>query len=340
MATVERKRHIVEIQCQSAGEFIEVLNPLSGVFAYADGGENYIYRGVSSELFDLVPSAFRSESVLLHAGEYRRAPLPQTLQQCAAELATLRRFVDIAARQGVRLPEDSVTLRTELTRWDDLLSAGDVSSSCPPVWPPPSFYSLIALAQHYQIPTRALDWTSSALTAAYFAAVAANPATGDRMAVWVFSRMTERFDRFLARRDRTTHSPARPLILFTTSGADNDNLRAQRGLFMMYAQVLTSAVEDFAPRKYDELLLSSLPAVSDAAIVYKIVAHVREAPTVLAVLASAGVTAGMLFPGLWGAAREFHEEKAIAHVSNFLPKTGEAKRIADLLVEWNIPPGG
>jgi hypothetical protein len=338
MATVLRLRHIVEIRCDSAGEFIEVLNPLSGVFAFG-GAENYIYRGVRSEKFDLIPSAFRAQSELLFMGRYVRPPLNLVVQQCAAELATLRRFVEIAARQGVRLPEDSITLRTELERWEELLADEAIGTGAPVEWPPSMFYSLIALAQHYQVPTRALDWSASALTAAYFAATTADPGCDDHLAVWVFSRATERFDRFLARRESATNE-RRPLILFTTAGADNDNLRAQRGLFMIYSQAVERHDQVFLPIKYDDLLLSSLPMIGDAAVIYKVTVQAHAAPVVVAALASAGVTAAALFPGLWGAARQFHEEKAIAHVSTFLPKTGEARRIADLLVEWNIPPGG
>jgi FRG domain len=227
-------------------------------------------------------------------------------EQCAAEFYTLYRFFEITSRQGIRLPEDSAILRSELDDWWARLFANSISNIRERLWPPQQLLSLIGLAQHYGVPTRALDWTWSAYTAAYFAArPAVTSTTDDQIAVWAFSDFTRQIDRVI---DLTTD---RALRVFTVSGADNDNLHAQRGLFMIHQQQMPAQATAFVPQTYDVLLLDSLTQVRSAAYIVRVLLPHRETKSVLSHLAQAGVTAASLYPGLWGAAREYEESQMI-----------------------------
>lgn len=331
MASVERDGYVAEIRCDSAGEFLETLSPLSGIFAYGYAVNDFVYRGVRSEAFTLIPSAYRQHAELLVRGEYRRAPLPTAVEQCIGELQTVRRFFEIAASHGVRLPEDSSILRSRLDQWEELLVYDFASTQTPVVWPPPDFYSLFGLAQHYGIPTRALDWTMSSLTAAYFAALGAQEDVNDSLVVWAFYRAAERT--LTGSRSLNVH---RPLVVFTASGADNENLRAQRGLFMLQSQILHDPLEPFVASRFDDLMLQSFPDAAVPVLLYKITVPTRESRTVLAALNSAGVTAGALFPGLWGSAREYHERRIATKYAGSVPQSSSAARVIQQLRELEV----
>jgi hypothetical protein len=146
----------------------------------------------------------------------------------------------------------------------------------------------------------------------------------DQIAVWAFSDFTRRVDHVI---DLTAE---RVLRVFTVSGADNPNLRAQRGLFMIHQQRLPSEMTAFTPQTYDRLLLESLMHVRAAAYIVRVLVSHTEANNVLAHLAHAGFTAGSLYPGLWGAAREYEESQAIRSAS-VLPF--RADLVADLWQE-------
>jgi len=286
---VDRQGLITNIACDDASEFLSVLNPIGGVFSQSPVRRQYIFRGVGSDQYALLPSAFRDGLTSSF-----------TARQCASEIATLRLFFDIAARHGIRLPEDSQTLRATLEDWQARL---DNSYSTPPfTWPPVDFYSLIGLAQHHGIATRALDWTWNPLTAAYFSA--SSTVDAGRVCVWACSYST-----FVAQ--RRSRGRANRLVIFTAPGADNDNLRAQSGLFMLWSQTVRKPMVKFVPIPYDQLLVRSSREPLLAPALYRVTLPASQRHRMRQHLAAAGVTAGALFPGLWGVAREHRETREL-----------------------------
>ena len=232
-------------------------------------------------------------------------PLDSLRTQCGAEFYTIDRFFKIASRHGVRMPEDSYVLREELDEWNVLFQQNDVAPYLGRVWPSPRLFSLIALAQHYAIPTRALDWTYSAYVAAYFAARPALNNDADSICVWAVDDFHRQVDRVLAA------TAERSLQVFTVSGAENENLRAQRGLFMLHPQSLDDPFAPFLPTNYNALLLESLPLLKDAVQFIRILLDGSHAREVLGLLATGGMTRGSLYPGLAGVAQEFEDEQLI-----------------------------
>jgi hypothetical protein len=71
-------------------------------------------------------------------------------------------------------------------------------------WDQPNIWSAIAIARHYGVPTRLLDWTQSAWVAAYFAACGEATCDG---AVWWFDQLT--FERVLHRQWDSFEVPIR-----------------------------------------------------------------------------------------------------------------------------------
>ena len=79
-------------------------------------------------------------------------------------------FFQFADAAGLPLPEDSRQLRNDLEDW--LISFARMYRKDKDKhrlrWPPSNLLSIMALAQHYGVPTRLLDWSRSAHTASLF----------------------------------------------------------------------------------------------------------------------------------------------------------------------------
>src|SRR5882724_9668958 len=90
--TIRQDGPISEFLCEDALDFVSVLNPLNGVFVNTPQLPTFIFRGVSSVAFPLLPAAYRKTCDLLLNGSWVSGPRATVGEQCHAELATIRHF--------------------------------------------------------------------------------------------------------------------------------------------------------------------------------------------------------------------------------------------------------
>lgn len=180
----------------------------------------WIFRGQGDAKNHLIPKALR-----------RDASFPQGVnaqsngEQRNWEWGALELFSSLADQQGLTIPG----LAQRFLGSTDFLRSINKAVSCEDNWPPKDIYQLMALAQHYGISTRILDWTYSPLIGLYFAAADAannkdNLSEKSSMALWAFN----------------SHAPLAYTVLLNPNVwletvnvpyAGNPNITAQKGSF-------------------------------------------------------------------------------------------------------------
>lgn len=170
---------------------------------------------------------------------------------------------------------------------------------------------MIALAQHYGVPTRLLDWSHSAWTAAYFAVADAvmkdQPRVPERLGVWAYSRPIHAIQTYL---ERPRRKKMGEVHIVTAPYASNPNLAAQRGAHMLFMRTANPDGPADRPSFDEELKRIGKEYESDALFLFTL--PTEEASRALRLLAKADVSAATLFPGYAGVVRAMREQREIS----------------------------
>jgi FRG domain-containing protein len=333
---------IKTVDCTTAEDFLTQLAPRSDQFLSRNQGQRltqqYIFRGhENDDAYKLIPSALRLDHPIkwAHWGkvtatengeEFRRLTDGLSVvgtwtnkHQIKAELTMISEFLQYADAGGLPLPEDSQKVRTRLAEANIFLTTlKDDDGSF--VWPMNEVWSLLALAQHYGVPTRLLDWTRSSYTAAYFAAIGAARLYEDykqrrtrwqqgghqgvepqlatsRMSVWAFN--VEAFE--ISRRLGQPFGAAElnKIQIVTAPAASNPNLHLQKGMFTLYIPSDLSPGAAVDRRPLDEVI-EAAPA-NNRLIRFRL--STQEAGKLLRLLSLEGVNGATIYAGYRGAAK-------------------------------------
>lgn len=255
--------------------------------------QNYIFRGLGSIKYDLIPSALRKDndgeyiinnyidskfcvyeitSALDHykrckmtyedyeksnkkntpllLNKYGGAHIDEIPALCLVssenelqfkrELYVLLRFLNLADKSGLKISATPKIRRL----------IHEIINFKPPQykWPNPDFFEIISLAQHYGLPTQAMDWSYDFKSSLYFATCNVLEGNTDDCVLWAFNyRLFER-----------SYSPNHPfpykLQFYRPEYYSNHNLKGQKGLFTF----IISEEYQFDVRPFDQIILEDV----------------------------------------------------------------------------------
>lgn len=268
----------------------------------------FAFRGHASDKYRLVPSALRPEfkqrlNQFSLSGEYSERTNSEYFQ-IMKEYIILRDFYKYCDKRGLVI-EDVDRIRKnylnnailEMMRIDEY-------------WLPYDLWSLAALAQHYGLPTRLLDWTHDFYIALYFAVEdflenRKVPEGTDHIEIWalnIYDICSNYLNDF-------------PLKLVHPIYYGNPNLEAQQGLFTLWQirknfthenkdgiveMDLDSSVNS---SPLDELLMEQKGLDSNRPLLSCIQLPINSAKAIYKHITSLGYNASRIYPGYQGVAK-------------------------------------
>jgi hypothetical protein len=300
----------VTIECSTGKELLSEVTIRGERFRDVPRGA-WVFRGQADASWGLAPGAFRDGTRLVH-GVYTRDDKPwsdwSNADQIQAEAQTLREFASEADGNGFPIPLDSPELRDQLLApmkawYTAKFEAGEIA------WPPRLALPLIALAQHYGLGTRCLDWTRSPSVALYFAVsgILDPLCKADSFGVWAFSLAIDSVWKGLE--GPIGGLPERTAIVVDAPYASNPNLRAQEGAFITVPVTKLPFREPAERLDFIDHLRQVRTYRESVVPLYKFVAPRVIAAELLWELARDSVSASRLFPGYAGASRGVLEAK-------------------------------
>lgn len=239
----------------SVREFIECIGPMSPQLSRG-ARFNYIYRGQGDSRWPLLPSVFRSDNKLPCEGYLRDSLQSSYREQRALEWHALREFALEINRHGFQnFNED---LFYKLVEKDKRLKEYNEVTRMEKVWPTKDYYSLLALAQHSGMPTRLMNWTYDPFVAAYFSAKSClnrlkSGVNVESLSLYAINANASYFSLApseIAEFRQIGLGGEDPNTVYHTIEVPyyfNNNIKAQKGLFICCTEFGSVKDEDFIP---------------------------------------------------------------------------------------------
>lgn len=324
MKSIDSK-YISEVRYDDAQSLLRAIN--YGGEMYEALSKDFIYRGHYSEKYLLLPYALRPGVMdAFHPGmDYKDEKVfiatQLEISQVLGEYQLLQRFYNLCDKHVLKVP-DCPRLRDSVIKSYDLVSFFGKEE-----WLPKDLWGIAALAQHYGIPTRLLDWTANINTALYFAIV-------DYIKPLTEEARLERNKGYLLNRGKiedeyceiwaldTKVVVARdgklPLQLIRPPYHGNPNLAAQEGVFTLWPVSkprLTMKKDEKLDTTWlnqtplDVLLVQKLEELKaeERPYLYRIAFPQSAAVELYQYLEREGHTAARLFPGYGGVVQSIIE---------------------------------
>lgn len=295
---------IKQIKCSKAGELLEVLNSQNPI--WNKSRRFWVFRGHSDDHYKLLPSALRPTAELGFTHQPQKGVQQTNTKQIEAEFQRLQEYFWAVDAQGLNVPVDSNLLRTP----DSYKHLRDKIEK---QWPCDELLPLLALAQHYGIHTRLLDWTDNPLAAAHFAAVTpldfreglSTFSNNKKIAIWALNLDWIIHDAFPA-----SGKKKMAVYVVTAPHASNPNLHAQGGVFT------TELLDENDQQKTSKHFIRTVDEIVEMRWQQlnwqeQVMAHITlpgsEVRKLLRLLYKEGMDMSTLFPGYQGVADAIKE---------------------------------
>lgn len=193
------------------GELYDILN------------EKCIFRGLLSHEYDLVPSALRQENedYLWKLSGVKGPKLQLEITQIDVEQIILYKFYERCDYNCLYIPNSDRIRESQVNEIYKIQSM-----NTPEKWIPSDLYEIAALAQHYGLPTRLLDWSRDMFVSLYFAVngFINSSLKSDYIVLWALNIDDINF----------YINDGMPLKLINPPYFANPNLGAQKGIFTLW----------------------------------------------------------------------------------------------------------
>ena len=319
-------------ECSSYNELLSEMQPGGKL---AEVQSQYVFRGQSTE-YELIPQLMRASNnnemkKTLHFYAKDSLPEENDIEKLKndeidnieyvyrrAEYNILKDFYNSMNKAGLRIPHSVFESHNNF----DLESYLHNSE-----WLPPDLIDIAALARHYEVPTRLLDWSFDINVALYFAAIGAI-----RKIVKNENEINKNIVIWLLNQDKIKNYKSEdvfPLRIVVPKYHNNPNLCLQKGALTYWWDKKDSSKDyskNIAPLNallnnyYTELRKNALFTISiPRTECLKIIKH----------LYNNGYNASTLVAGYVGAARKIEEDLLISQAEEIFEKHNKKAATAD-----------